>query len=52
MVDSREILMEVHRMKNTLAAVALAFVVSALPAYPQNQGPKPPASPSKVLLDD
>jgi hypothetical protein len=52
MVDSREILMEVHAMKNTLVAVALALVVSALPAYPQNQGPKPPASPSKVLLDD
>ena len=52
MVGSREILMEVHRMKNTLVAVALAFVVSALPAHTQNQAPKPPASPSKVLLDD
>src|SRR5882757_10374933 len=42
-------------MKNTLVAVALAFVVSGLPAHPQNQAgsqaPKPPASPSKVLLD-
>jgi uncharacterized damage-inducible protein DinB len=43
--------MEVCEMKNTLMAVALAFVVSALPAYAQNQAPKPPASPSKVLLD-
>ena len=42
-------------MKKTLVAVALAFVVSALPAFTQdqtrNQAPKPPASPSKVLLD-
>src|SRR5271156_1617482 len=42
-------------MKNTLVAVALAFVVSALPAHTQdqtrNQAPKPPASPAKVLLD-
>jgi hypothetical protein len=52
MVDSREIQIEVHRMKNTLVAVALAFVVSALPAYTQNQAPKPPESPSKILLDD
>ena len=36
-------------MKNALVAVALAFVVSALPAY--SQAPKPPDSPSKVLLD-
>jgi uncharacterized damage-inducible protein DinB len=52
MVDSQEILMEVHTMKDTLVAVALAFVVSVLPAYTQNQAPKPPESPSKVLLDD
>jgi hypothetical protein len=39
------------RMKNALVAVALAFVVSALPGYSQNQAPKPPDSPSKVLLD-
>ena len=37
-------------MKNTLVAVALAFMVSALPAYTQ-MAPKPPDSPSKVLLD-
>src|ERR1700730_14314924 len=52
MLDSRKIRMEVHKMKDTLVAVALAFVVSALPAYTQNQAPKPPESPSKVLLDD
>ena len=52
MLDSRKLLMEVHKMKDTLVAVALAFVVSALPAYTQNQTPKPPESPSKVLLDD
>src|SRR6202051_1656031 len=49
-VDSLELIMEVRKMKNTLVAVALAFVVSALPAYPQ--APKPPDSPSKVLLDN
>jgi uncharacterized damage-inducible protein DinB len=48
-VDSLELIMEVRKMKNTLVAVALAFVVSALPAY--SQAPKPPDSPSKVLLD-
>jgi uncharacterized damage-inducible protein DinB len=47
-----ENLMEVLTMKNTLVAVAIAFVVSALPAYTQSQAPKPPESPSKVLLDD
>jgi uncharacterized damage-inducible protein DinB len=52
MLDSRKIVMEVHKMKDTLVAVALAFVVSALPAYTQNRAPKPAASPSKVLLDD
>src|ERR1700721_3789539 len=44
--------MEVREMKNTLMAVALAFVVTALPSYTQNQAPKPPASPSKVLWDE
>jgi uncharacterized damage-inducible protein DinB len=44
--------MEVRKMKNTFMAVALAFLVSALPAHTQNQAPKPPESPSKVLLDD
>jgi uncharacterized damage-inducible protein DinB len=43
--------MEVRKMKNTFMAVALAFLVSALPAHTQNQAPKPPDSPSKVLLD-
>jgi len=42
-------------MKKTLVAVALALIVSALPAYTQDQvktqAPKPPASPSQVLLD-
>src|SRR5271156_6757959 len=48
----RRSLLEVRRMKNTLVAVALAFAVSALPARPQDhQALKPPASPSKVLLD-
>ncbi len=42
-------------MKKTLMALALAFVVAALPARGQDQASKPavkpPASPSKVLLD-
>src|ERR1700685_2196003 len=49
-VDSLEPIMEARKMKNALVAVALAFVVSALPAY--SQTPKPPDSPSKVLLDN
>ena len=43
-------------MKKTLVAVVLALVVNTLPAHTQdqvkNQAPKPPASPSQVLLDN
>jgi uncharacterized damage-inducible protein DinB len=42
-------------MRNMLAVVVLAFVVNTLPAYTQDpvkdQTPKPPESPSTVLLD-